>query len=183
MDTSEPRNETPPPRLFPLPNLAPNRPARRMDPTPSPSPDHDLSRDPSEPPSPDQWPPDSVLEHDESPTDSPPTPTSTRRRPGGEPHMVAQVLGGLLLLLTGTLGVLLARQGRTLRQPTPAQRDGMAEPVARIAVRHLPLDALGPDLADATAAVVAVHGYIADGALITQVRAEPINPDNESSPA
>lgn len=111
---------------------------------------------------------DPYLEPENESTDDDPSPRtriSTSRKPGGDPVMVAQVLGGLLLLLTGTLAVLASRQGKTFRQPTPRQRDDIAEPLARIAVRHLPLEALGPDLADATAAAVSVHSYVMAGPL------------------
>lgn len=98
------------------------------------------------------------------------TNTSTDRltwRPGGDPAQVAVVIGGLLILTIGALGRLANRRGRDVRQPTPAQRDQMARPLARIACRHLPMNALGPDLADAAEAVVAADNWVHDGPLIT----------------
>lgn len=122
-------------------------------------------------PTPDLENPSRFLELENESMDDDPSPRtriSTSRKPGGDPRMVAQVLGGLLLLLTGTLAMLASRQGKSFRQPTPQQRDDIADPLARIAVRHLPLEALGPDLADATAAAVSVHSYVMDGPLIAK---------------
>ena len=99
------------------------------------------------------------------------TPTSTDRpplKPGGNAQQVAQVIGGLFVILVTTLSVLARRSGREFRQPTPEQRDDVARPLARIAVRHLPLDVIGPDLADATEAAVAAHNYAMDGPIVTR---------------
>ena len=88
-------------------------------------------------------------------------------RGSGDPQAVAALLGGLLIVATRTLDYLAGRRGRGFRQPTPDQRDGVALPLARIAVRHLPLGALGPDFADATAAVYAADDYLRDGPMLT----------------
>lgn len=97
------------------------------------------------------------------------TSTDRRLRPGGDPEKVAQAFGGLLVLLIAGLGSLLRlTRGLELRSPTPRQRDDVAEPLARIACRHLPMDALGPDLLDATTAAAALHTYALDGPLITR---------------
>lgn len=101
--------------------------------------------------------------------DATPTGTSSpgsRWRPGGRPSDVAEVLVGLLVLATGGLALLAARRSRTFRQPTPRQATDISEPLARIACRHLPMDAVGPDLADATKAAGALHAYLFDGPLV-----------------
>jgi hypothetical protein len=106
-----------------------------------------------------------------------PTTGSTDRLPGGDPEKVAKVVGGLLVLTIATLSILARRRGREVRQATPRQRDDIAQPVARILVRHLPLDALGPDLVDITEAVVATHEYLLDGPLVTAARPPDVDID------
>lgn len=171
MDTpDQPQDQSP--RLASIPMFAQPRQERTDDLPPeshvsppaatwSPESDPESNRPEPESPSDDDW-------------ESPRTTTSTRPRlkPGGNPREVAKVLGGLIVLLTATLGVLAARQGKEFRQPTPAQRDDIANPLARIAVRHLPLDAIGDDLADLTEAAVASHSYVMDGPLIASARAK-----------
>jgi hypothetical protein len=115
---------------------------------------------------------------DPSPTDgelSRRTGTSTDRRTwraGGDPDKVAMVLSGLFALAARFLDRVAAVRGRELRQPTKVQRADVAEPLARIAVRHLPLQALNDDLTDAFEALLAVEAYVDDGPLITW-RAQP----------
>jgi hypothetical protein len=113
--------------------------------------------------------------------------TEPRLKPGGDPEQVRVVIAGLLLMVTATLGVLAARRGREFRQPDRGERDAIARPLARIAVRHLPLDLIGPDLADATEATVAVHNYVSAGALLVDPRVtflgdDEDDPDNEETP-
>lgn len=103
------------------------------------------------------------------------TPASTDRAAGGDPEKVAKVLGGLLLIAIGTVSFLLRARDKSVRQPTPRQLEDITDPLARIACRHLPLDALGPDLIDGTEALVAIHAYALDGPLV--LRAE--GPDVE----
>lgn len=90
-----------------------------------------------------------------------------RWRPGGDPEKAAQVIGGALILITGMLGGLAARRGRRFRQPTTGQRDAVAEPLGRIAVRWLPMDLLGDDFADGLEAAYAAHNYISAGPLLS----------------
>ena len=122
----------------------------------------------------------------ESDTPSPPTVTSTELKGSGDPNEVAKALGGLLIIVTGSLAALLARRthGRaTLRQPTPDQRDDIAEPVSRILCRHLPMAKLGPDLGDIGMAAGATHSYVLDGALIKRVnvpQGENVNQGEQS---
>ena len=175
MDTPDspelPSTSQAPSFLVSLPNLAPKRPHRPQDDSPPLPPSLSPEQDPTSSPLSDLD--DEPSEYEEPA--SPRTTTSTRRKAGGDPRQVAQVIGGLLILLTGTLALLANQRGRTFRQPTARQRDDIAEPLARIAVRHLPLDALGPDLADATAAAVALHSYVMDGPLTP-----PISADNSA---
>jgi hypothetical protein len=77
-------------------------------------------------------------------------------------------------MITAGLGMVAARRNRAFRQPTPRERDDIARPLARIAVRHLPLDLIGDDLADITEATVATHDYVSAGPLLTLP-----NPDDE----
>jgi hypothetical protein len=172
MDTPEsadtPSPSQPPSFLVPLPNLAPKRPYRPNDESPN-QPPQPSPETPETSPHPSDL-DDEPSEYDEP--DSPRTTTSTRRKSGGDPRQVAQVIGGLLVLLTATLALLANQRGRTFRQPTVRERDDIAQPLARIAVRHLPLDALGPDLADATMAAVALHGYVMAGPLTPPISAD-----------
>lgn len=96
--------------------------------------------------------------------------TEPRRRlkAGGDPAEVARAIAGVLLVVTGSLAWAAARRGRWFRQPTPQQRDDIARPLARAAVRHLPLDLIGPTFADLAEAAVATHDYAMDGPLITE---------------
>ena len=78
-----------------------------------------------------------------------------------------------MLLIAGLSALARVTRGLELRTPTPRQRDDVAEPLARIACRHLPMDAVGPDLLDATTAAAALHTYALDGPLITRPAADP----------
>ena len=75
------------------------------------------------------------------------------------------MFGGILVLTVTWLSLAGRRRGVKFRQPTVHQRDDIAEPLARIACRHLPMDALGPDFADATLSAAALHDYLLDGPL------------------
>lgn len=95
----------------------------------------------------------------------------------GDPETVAEILGGLLIAGIGTLGLWLARHGRHLRIPTPDQRDAIAEPVARIACRHLPMARLGPDIADGAIAVFATQDYLMCERLIVRAAVDEQVPE------
>lgn len=107
------------------------------------------------------------------PDESPRTPTSgtddrPRLKPGGDAQQVAKAIGGLLIIVTASLSWLSYRsRGKTMRQPTPEQRDDIARPLARAAVRHLDLTLLGPTFGDLMEATVATHDYLLDGPLLT----------------
>jgi hypothetical protein len=137
---------------------------REPEPVPRADPADSNTADPVAPPGPGEpgGPPPAERPDDERPF----TTGSTDRAPGGDPDKVATVLGGLFLIALGTVSFLARRRERQLRMPTPRQLEDIAQPLARIACRHLPMDALGPDLIDGTEALVAVHGYVLDGPLI-----------------
>jgi hypothetical protein len=115
---------------------------------------------------PDQESPEDHPQQSDPYDERPFTTGSTDRAPGGDPDKVATVLGGLLLIALGTISFLARRRERQLRMPSPRQLEDIAQPIARIACRHLPMDALGPDLIDGTEALVAIHAYALDGPLI-----------------
>jgi hypothetical protein len=95
-------------------------------------------------------------------------------RPGGEATETAKVLAGLMLAVTGLAALLARRSGREFRKPTKVQADDIAAPIARIAVRHLPMDLLGPDLMDAGIASSAIAGYLFDdGPLVQRWAGDP----------
>lgn len=84
----------------------------------------------------------------------------------GEPPAVsAAVMAGAVAALIGIAGAVAAAvlvrlpQPRELRRPTDDEADAIAAPLARIARRHVPAVALGPDLLDAVALAGAVTDY------------------------
>lgn len=87
-----------------------------------------------------------------------------------DPSIAAGTLAGLLVIVAGIVGGLLARSGRRLRQPTEKQIGRVADPLAGIAARHLPVGMLNDDLADVTKAAAGIHAYVLDesGPLITR---------------
>ena len=96
------------------------------------------------------------------------TDRSWRRRwsAGGDPEELTAVIGGALALAISGVGLLLRRRARTVRQPNKRELDAFAEPLARIACRHFPMDLLGPDLLDITKAGKATSDYVTNGRLI-----------------
>lgn len=113
------------------------------------------------------------------PSLDPPAAPHTPRSSAGSSREAGKVLAGLVVIALGITAAILARRGRGLRQPTPPQLAEICDPVGRIAARHLPLDLIGPDLADATEAAAAVHGYVLDGPMV--YRTEQDLPETELS--
>jgi len=117
-----------------------------------------------------------------------PTGTSSDEGPrweaGGDALKVAIFIGGLFLAATGGLHLLARRRGMQVRQPTPKQRDGFAEPVARILTRHLPLQKLDDDFLDGAEAVTALHDWVTGGPvpLVTRASRPPIENPNPTNP-
>ena len=102
-----------------------------------------------------------------------PAPSPERRGPirtssVGDPKVGARVVAGLIALACGVAFTMFARRGLIFRQPTRAQVDDVADPLGAIIARHLPLDVVGPDLLDATAAAAAAHGYVIAGPLVVR---------------
>lgn len=85
-------------------------------------------------------------------------------------ELVATIVG---LGFIGAAWVVRQRKGRKLRQPTKAQKQNMAEPLARIAGRHVPVDWLNADLVDLVEAGSAFGAYVNDGPLTTLETADP----------
>lgn len=129
---------------------------------------------PASPPasSPDDVPPPPIVS-------SPDRPAAARTRTSGTE--VGKTLGGLLVIVVGFTAALLARRGRALRQPRPSQVDDIAMPLGRIAARHLPVDMIGPDLADVTESAAALHRYLLDdaGPLITRTASAAVDYPSE----
>lgn len=162
--------------LAPLPQfLQPRRP--RLDPGPEASPETDLAGEGPSPTAPDQLDGSPGLGEDlESRPSGLRTKTSSasERKGSGDPALVADVLAVALGLALVGVGFLVSRrQGKVLRQPTDEQLDEIAEPLGRIAVRHLPLAKLDRDFLDAIAAAKAGKNYVSDGPLIL---ATPVDP-------
>lgn len=54
----------------------------------------------------------------------------------------------------------LARRGLALRMPTDGELEDITEPLGRVAVRHLPMELLSPDIRDSTSSARALYGYL-----------------------
>lgn len=70
------------------------------------------------------------------------------------------MLAGIVAIVGGWVALRLASRGRALRAPSPTQLDDITKPLGRIAVRHLPMDALGPDFTDVLQAAAATNAYV-----------------------
>jgi hypothetical protein len=111
--------------------------------------------------------------------DSTPTSTST---PSGDSLVTAKDAGiaiaGIVCVLTmGVSWLVMARTrgAASLRQPTKQQARDIAQPLARIAARHVDASLLHPDLGDALMAISATGAYIGDGPL----RSRPTSTDDD----
>lgn len=154
----------------------------RLDSPPESSPE---STPPDETSTPDSPPPSSPTGDRPAPIESSPgRPAAGRTRTSGtgDPTAAGKALGGLLVIVLGALGAMLARSGRRLRQPTPRQVDDIALPLGAIAARHLPTELIGRDLADLTQAAAATHRYILDesGPLVTRAATAAVDYPEES---
>ena len=87
-------------------------------------------------------------------------------QPGGDPGQVSAFVAVLLLAVFGVAAMPMRATSRTLRRPDSDELDAIAEPLARIACRHLPMDLLGPDMVDLVAAAKATNSYATAGPLI-----------------
>lgn len=117
------------------------------------------------------------------PSLEPPAATRTRTSATGDPVAAGRVVAGLLVIVAGIAAGLLARTGRHLRQPTKQQVSEIADPIGRIAARHLPSEFIGRDLADVTEAAAATHAYVLDdyaGPLVQRAASAVAYPDQES---
>lgn len=106
--------------------------------------------------------------------------TDTSTAPGEpiNPDTIARVTAGLIGLAVSAVAFLLIRtRGVQLRRPADDQTDAMAEPLARIMLRHVPIDRF-PDLVDAIELANAAGEYISDGPLFETVYApETVDPE------
>lgn len=106
------------------------------------------------------------------------TGTSSSVSKPSQDDTVALVVG-LLAVVVGvaTLAIRWTR-GRALRPPTDGQAEGIARPLARLGLRHLPAEIFNADLVDALTAATAVTGYLTDGPLTEPLDLEPDIPDD-----
>jgi hypothetical protein len=123
-----------------------------------------------------------------SPSSDGPAPEagSTSASPG-KPRSVIQgelaaAVAGALMITAALAGWLLRRPGRRLRKPLKADYKAVAAPVARIVVRHVPVD-LAPGIAlsiyDGCEATAAFMGYAERGPLLEPER-DPEPPPDEA---
>ncbi len=75
----------------------------------------------------------------------------------------SKLVKGLLKIVIVSAEALLGRMGREFRRPEEHQIDGVAQPLARIAVRHLDLSYISDDLLDLTEAGGGLSDYILEG--------------------
>ncbi|HWB34594.1 MAG TPA: hypothetical protein VHA75_01070 [Rugosimonospora sp.] len=86
----------------------------------------------------------------------------------------AKVVGGLLLAGIGLVGLVVRlRHDARLRKPTGKQLDDMAAPLARLALRYVPAEALSPTLLDVTGFVAATTEWLGDGPLLERAQVDP----------
>lgn len=85
---------------------------------------------------------------------------ATRRR---QARNTSKLVKGLLKILIVATEAIVGRAGREFRRPEEHQIDGVAQPLARIAVRHLDLSYISDDLMDLTEAGGELSGYILEG--------------------
>jgi hypothetical protein len=100
-----------------------------------------------------------------------PTRTGTSATPGTDEKPSAKdtaklVAGLLAMAAVGAAALVRWRLRAKLREPSKAQADEMAEPLARIGLRHVPAGKLHPDLLDATQFAAALGRYLNDGPLL-----------------
>ena len=137
-------------------------------------------------PTPDQTPPAAVtapppagLEPDQldraqwtrtpSSRDAADEPTRTVTSSVGKPktaEVTALVIGLLALAVSAGAFLARARFGQQLRRPTKQQYRNIAEPLARIGLRHFDASALPADLGDVIAAGGAAGEYLTDGPML-----------------
>jgi hypothetical protein len=102
---------------------------------------------------------------------NPDHPARTRISSAGDARTAYKVVAGLVAMACGWAALALGRRGLHFRQPTNEQIDGFAQPIGAILARHLPIDVIGPDLIDATAAAGAAHRYVLAGPIVARIAA------------
>lgn len=101
------------------------------------------------------------------------TGTSGTSSPRGDAKTAGEVVAGLIGILCAVAFTWAARRSWHFRQPTEPEIESVAVPLGKIAARHLPTDAIAPDLIDATRAVKGAHSYVLAGPIFTRYPAEP----------
>jgi hypothetical protein len=94
------------------------------------------------------------------------TPTDTSS-PGGlpiDPDAAVKVIIGIIGIVCVAATLLARARNREFRRPNPGQREDIAAPLARIAMRRADLSRW-PDLVDAVDAGTATAAYLTDGPL------------------
>lgn len=87
-----------------------------------------------------------------------------RKKAPADPKVTAElVVAVVAIVFTGVAVAARFRRRVKMRKPTDRQLSAIADPLARIAARHLPAEALNADLADAVAMTAAVTAYAGAG--------------------
>jgi len=88
------------------------------------------------------------------------------------------MIGFVGLVVAGAAFLLRRTRGVDLRQPTEDQAEGMAKPLARLALRHVPAHLLNADLLDILSFGAATGAYLNDGPLTEPLYEDPGIPDD-----
>lgn len=99
-----------------------------------------------------------------------------------DPAIVAGAVAAVIGIVATIAGAVLQRlpRPRELRRPTEDDRAAIAAPLARIARRHAPAVALGPDLLDVIDVAGATSAYLTDGPLTYPLA--PAAPTTDDTP-
>lgn len=94
-----------------------------------------------------------------------------RRESAAATTALAVGLIGMIVVVADGL-IRRAERDARLRRPSKDQVQALAEPVAALAVRYLPVGLVGPTILDITAAGSAVGSYLLDGPVVERSGAE-----------
>lgn len=83
-------------------------------------------------------------------------------------ELTAAALGVVVAAIAFAVQLRRGARRRQLREPSNAQLDDMAAPLARIAGRHLPVEVLNKDLVDGLIFAGAAGRYLRDGDLLVE---------------
>lgn len=106
--------------------------------------------------------------------------TSTGGEPGIDEETVTELFVGVLVVCVSVGAWLVSRRhpDYTIRRPDPIQEQRIAQPLSRLILRHVPIDAF-PDLVDGAKLAGGVSEYLTDGPLVVSRIPAPEVPNPE----